>query len=337
MARPRKIVLCEESESRARALIRFLERDPDLEVVRVFGSSESLLSEIGELEPDLISIDFEMIERSTIERIGREEVPILVLGGDLAKVEHLADAIESIPEERLRLDEPEGVWATAIRSRVKRLSSLQPRRRRGERFKQTTPPRAWRQPAATYHAIGIGASVGGPSALATVLGGLPSDFPLPVLVVQHMAKGFGEGLTKWLDENAQIGVGLAIDGAPLAPGVWVAPDGAHLRLDRSMRLSLDRKTRNGPHRPSLDALFESLASAVGEAAVGVVLTGMGRDGAEGVGSLRKAGGLAIAQDEKTSAVFGMPGAAIEAGVDLVLPLEELAPKLATLRLRRATP
>ncbi|HWW66425.1 MAG TPA: CheB methylesterase domain-containing protein [Solirubrobacterales bacterium] len=183
--------------------------------------------------------------------------------------------------------------------------------------------------------MGIGASVGGPPALATVLGGLPVDFPLPVLVVQHMAAGFGEGLVKWLDQSVAIPVGIAVDGAPMQRGVWMALDGAHLRLEPSMRLSLDRKTRRGAHRPSLDVLFESLASSAGDGAVGVVLTGMGRDGAEGVRALREAGGLTIAQDEETSAVFGMPGAAIESGVDLVLPLEELAPKLATLRARSA--
>jgi two-component system chemotaxis response regulator CheB len=117
----------------------------------------------------------------------------------------------------------------------------------------------------------------------------------------------------------------------------MAPDGAHLRIEPSMRLSLDRETRRGAHRPSLDVLFESLATSVGEEAVGVVLTGMGRDGAEGIHELRQAGGLTIAQDEETSAVFGMPGAAIESGVDAVLSLEELAPKLATLRARRVAP
>ncbi len=121
----------------------------------------------------------------------------------------------------------------------------------------------------------------------------------------------------------------------LKPGVWLAPDDAHLRLEKTMRLGLDRKTRVGAHRPSLDVLFESLAASAGEEAVAVVLTGMGRDGAAGIEAIGKAGGLTIAQDEETSAVFGMPAAAIEAGVDLILPLEEMAPKLATLRARGA--
>jgi two-component system chemotaxis response regulator CheB len=113
----------------------------------------------------------------------------------------------------------------------------------------------------------------------------------------------------------------------------MAPEEAHLRLEPTMRLSLDRATARGAHRPSLDVLFESLASAVGREAVGVVLTGMGRDGAEGVRAIGEAGGLTIAQDEETSAVFGMPRAAIEVGVDSVLSLDELTTRLATLRAR----
>jgi two-component system chemotaxis response regulator CheB len=343
-ARARKIVICDRSASQARALARFLELDSGIDVVAVFGDSDELLKRLEELEPDLITLDLETVgvgAVSTIEQIMREKpVPILLLGGregeDSERVAEAlaAGALEAVSRDKLRLDQPEGVWATALRSRVKRLASLQLRRRRaGKRHGAPALLRAWRKPGMTYRAIGIGASVGGPPALAAVLGDLPRDFPLPVLVVQHMAAGFGEGLAKWLDESASISIGLAVDGAPLQPGVWMAPDGAHLRLEPSMRLSLDRKTRRGAHRPSLDVLFESLASSAGEGAVGVVLTGMGRDGAEGVHELREAGALTIAQDEETSAVFGMPGAAIESGVDLVLPLEELAPKLATLRAR----
>jgi len=342
--RPRQIVICERSAGQARALARFLERDSGIDVVAVCGDSNELLKRLEELEPDLIALDLEttgVSAASTIEQIMRARpVPILILGGregedDEPVAEALAaGALEALPRDKLRLDEPESIWATALRSRVKRLASLQLKRRRPETHGASASPRAWRKPGGAYRAIGIGASVGGPPALAAVLGGLPRDFPLPVLVVQHMAAGFGEGLAKWLDESASISVRLAADGAPLQAGVWMAPDGAHLRLEPSMRLSLDRKTSRGAHRPSLDVLFESLASSAGEGAVGVVLTGMGRDGAEGIRELRQAGGLTIAQDEESSAVFGMPGAAIDSGVDLVLPLEALAPKLATLRAQK---
>jgi two-component system chemotaxis response regulator CheB len=178
--------------------------------------------------------------------------------------------------------------------------------------------------------IGIGASTGGPPALLAVLRELPDEFELPVLVVQHIGSGFTEGLVAWLDSRIALPVRVAPAGATAGRGVWVAPDEAHLRLTHSMRLSIDPEPRDTLHRPSLDVLFQSLGAVAGPDAVGVVLTGMGRDGAEGVGTLRASGGLVIAQDEASSAVFGMPQAAIASGADVVLPLEEVGTALRTL-------
>jgi two-component system chemotaxis response regulator CheB len=325
-------------------LKRFLEHDPEVEVAAAFGDLDSMLNRLEEIGADLIVLDLEATgadAAAAIESIMRPQpTPILLLvGTEEEEDERLgaalaAGALEAIPEEKLRLDEPEGIWATALRSRIKRLASVRlGRRARKSPASKPATPRAWRQPGATYRVLGIGASVGGPPALATILGRLPEDFPLPVLIVQHMAPGFGDGLAQWLDRSVPPPVALAVDGAVLQAGVWMAPEDAHLRLEPTMRLSLDRETERGAHRPSLDVLFESLASAVGDGAVGVVLTGMGRDGADGVHAIGEAGGLTIAQDEETSAVFGMPGAAIETGVDFVLPLEELASRLASLRAR----
>jgi two-component system, chemotaxis family, protein-glutamate methylesterase/glutaminase len=142
--------------------------------------------------------------------------------------------------------------------------------------------------------------------------------------VQHMTAGFTEGLASWLDRRTPLPVALAGSEHALTAGVWIAPDGAHLKLEAGMTLALDPDTADGHHRPSGDLLFASMAAAAGEGAVGVVLTGMGRDGARGVEALRRAGGRAIAQDEGTSAIFGMPRAAVEAGADIVLPIGAIA-------------
>ena len=179
-------------------------------------------------------------------------------------------------------------------------------------------------------AIGICASTGGPQALAAVLRGLRPSFPAPILVVQHIAAGFAEGLARWLDTAVALPVRLAEHDVEATPGVWIAPDGAHLLLGRAGRLELDRSTAAGPHRPSADVLLTSLAASAGELAVAVVLTGMGKDGAAGVRAIKQAGGLAIAQDEPTSVVFGMPKAAAESGATLVLPLAEIARTLTEL-------
>ncbi|HMJ74272.1 MAG TPA: chemotaxis protein CheB [Solirubrobacterales bacterium] len=343
--RARRVVLCDRSATRVRALRRFLDHDADVEVAAAFGEVGAMQPQLTQIAPDLIVLDLETAgaEAAAAIRAMMKEGPwpILLIGGSGEEDARLGDALaagalEAIPRDRLRLGEPEGVWATALRSRIKRLASVRLGRHSGEeRTSKPATPRPWRSPTATYRAVGIGASVGGPPALATILGQLPGDFPLPVLVVQHMALGFGDGLAKWLDRSVPASVSLATHGAILQPGVWMAPDNAHLRLEPTMRLSLDYKTERGAHRPSLDVLFESMASSAGEGAVGVVLTGMGRDGAEGIRAIGEAGGLTIAQDEETSAVFGMPAAAIESGVDLVLPLEELASRLAMLRARSA--
>lgn len=342
MAAARRIVLCGSSAVRARALTRLLERDPELDVVANFEAIEAMAPQLEALAPDLISLDLASSRRDALLEIERIvtalSLPVLVLGGDPdGGQERLAaaltaGAVEAIPADRLRLNDPEGASATALRSRFKRLAARRPRATGA--IEAPARVERWRDPGASFQAVGIGASVGGPQALETVLGGLPADFPLPVLVVQHVASGFAAGLARWLDRNVAMPVGLATEGTALAPGAWLAPDGAHLRLEPTMRLALDRTTERGPHRPSFDVLLESMAASIGAEVVAVVLTGMGRDGAAGIRAIGAAGGLAIAQDEETSAVFGMPAAAVEAGVQLVLPLERIAPRLALLKGRQ---
>jgi two-component system chemotaxis response regulator CheB len=253
--------------------------------------------------------------------------PILVVSGHGAKSDRAAEALaagalEAIEKSTLRLHEPDDLWATALRSRIKRLASARP----------SPVPRPRLGPASgPLTAIGIAASTGGPQALATILATVPAGFTLPVLVVQHITAGFAPGLISWLDRLLALPVGVAEDGAPALPGVWFAPDDTHLGLDGQGRFALDAHTQRGAHRPSADMLFESLAAGAGETALGIVLTGMGRDGAQGVRALRAAGATVVAQDEESCAVFGMPRAAVEAGADRVLSLAEIAALLCGLR------
>ena len=168
-------------------------------------------------------------------------------------------------------------------------------------------------------AIGVCASTGGPAVLSQLLGALPASFPLPVLVVQHIASGFVDGLVRMLDDAVALPVSIARDDAPLRPGVWLAPEDAHLTLTRARRIKLDRDTIRGRHRPSADLLLESLAEVLGRGAVAVVLTGMGRDGAAGAAAVKAAGGLVLAQDEASSSIYGMPRAAVQAGARPLAP------------------
>jgi two-component system, chemotaxis family, protein-glutamate methylesterase/glutaminase len=178
--------------------------------------------------------------------------------------------------------------------------------------------------------IGICASTGGPHTLEVVLRRLPADFPIPVLVVQHMTPGFIEGLVRWLDDQVAVGVGLAREGQELAPGVWFAPDGSHLVLDRNRRLASDGRAPVRGHRPAGDVLLRSLAQVDGPGAVAVVLTGIGRDGCDGLAAVAAAGGQTIAQNEATCGVYGMPRVAAELGAGQILAPEAIGDGLAAL-------
>jgi two-component system chemotaxis response regulator CheB len=187
--------------------------------------------------------------------------------------------------------------------------------------------------------LAIAASTGGPQALSTLLSGLPADFPLPVLVVQHISPGFVGGLMDWLNTTLALPARLACDGETLKPGsVLFAPDNEHLRVERfrtQLRVRLSQDEPVARHRPSATPLFASIAQACAARAIGVVLTGMGADGAAGLAELRRAGALTLAQDPRSCTIDSMPQAAIDAqAVSEVVPLVQLAQRI---RMAAVTP
>jgi two-component system chemotaxis response regulator CheB len=339
--RPRRVLICEDSVAYATGLARFLEHDEEIEVVGIAPTGEQAIADVERLQPSLLTLDMQLPGMDGLEVVKKlmesHPLPIAILSSKVARgseraVEALAaGALEVLAKDMLRLDRPDDVWAQAMRSRLKRLSSMRvgrpPARRAAGPAKSPTPAGADSRSA---RAIGIGASTGGPPVLDAILAGLPADFPVPVLVVQHMAPGFIEGFAHWLDHKLAIDVRIAAADEPAAPGVWFAPDGAHLLLTGSMRFALAEEPE-GPHRPSVDALLGSLGEAAGSEAVGVVLTGMGSDGAAGAAAIRRAGGLLIAQDEASSVVYGMPRAVAEEGADLLAAPAEISAALAALR------
>ena len=174
--------------------------------------------------------------------------------------------------------------------------------------------------------IGIAASTGGPSALVTVLRNLPNDFPLPILIVQHISQGFVGGLAEWLSTETSMRVEIANHGDILLPGVvMVSPDDYHLQVGESGIVELSKAPLYKGFRPSANYLFESLARVFGSHAMGVILTGMGDDGVEGINTLSQAGGVTVAQDEESCVVYGMPHQAVARNaVHHVLTLEQIA-------------
>jgi two-component system chemotaxis response regulator CheB len=169
-------------------------------------------------------------------------------------------------------------------------------------------------PGKTYGALGIGSSTGGPAALRELLSRLPADFPLPVLLVQHITPGFFHGFVEWLQQYTPLAVRLAGSFDKAAPGtVLVAPEGRQMEVFLAGAVRSISVKPKGVHLPSVDVLFSSMAEVYGKKAIGILLTGMGTDGAEGLGDIHRNGGLTIAQKEESCAVFGMPGEAIRRG------------------------
>jgi two-component system chemotaxis response regulator CheB len=337
--RPVRVLICDDSATSAGVLSRILTRDRGIEVVDVCATAEQAISVLPRVKPDLVTMDLQLPGMSGLEAVEQimssYPLPILVISSQIASRHNstlvaaalAAGALDAIGKGELDLRDPGGADGTELRRRVRLLSGARViRHPRGAVARRS----AASAPSRSAAVVGICASTGGPPALAAVLHELPATYRIPVLVVQHIAAGFTDGFAKWLGSELQLRVGLAADGQRLVPGIWIAPEGAHLVLDTRGRLVLDRVTPGRPHRPSGDVLLRSLAGSFGRESAGVVLTGMGADGAEGLAAIRAAGGSTIAQDEESSAVYGMPKAAAPSA-ELILPISGIAARLATLQ------
>lgn len=196
----------------------------------------------------------------------------------------------------------------------------------------TAPPRvpidARERNAPVRGLLVIGASTGGPKAIQSVLAALPSPFVLPIIAIQHIGRDFAAGFAAWLASATTHAIHVPDDGEPLVPGiVYVAPGDTHLTV-AGRTVHLDGGERRHHQRPSVDTTFESAAHAFGRRTIAVILTGMGRDGADGCHAVRTRGGVVLAQDEATSVVYGMPRVAAEMGaVDAVLPLDAIGMRI----------
>lgn len=335
-------VVDDSAVSRA-AIRRLLASDPRIVLVGEASSGEEALARIPASAADVVLMDIVMQGldglATTRELMRRSPRPVLIIsdqvGGDadLSFEALRAGALDVIGKPAsAQLADPEFRAALCRKVRVLAGVPVVTRFRSLAEAAAAAPgrPRVQRPIPEQVSLVAIGASTGGPPALGQLLSALPPRPRWPVLVVQHMAPGFIRGLASWLETTTSRPVRIAEHGALAEPGVvHLAPDGRHLELvGRRLRVS-DAPPVEG-HRPSVDALMASIASTgpAGET-VGLLLTGMGRDGAFGLGLLREAGAWTIAQDEATSVVWGMPKAAVESGAaHEVLPLPEIA---ATLR------
>lgn len=327
MERPVRVLVADDSEIFRELLSKVIAADPAFEVVAAAGDGNTAAKMARELKPDVVTMDLNMPDAdgfSGIARIMAETpTPILVLTADRQEVVGFRalslGALDILEKPAANADLSD--YGQLLRSRLRLLAGVKViRHLRGLRERRAAVPAL----PGRADLVVIGASLGGPRALATLLRGLSRDFPVPIAIVQHIADGFTEGLASWLAQESRLDVREAVDGEALQPGrVLLAPTGRHLILARG-RAHLSDAPPVETFKPSVTPLFLSAARSYGARCCGVILTGMGRDGADGMKALKEAGAHTIAQDEATSAVFGMPRAAIELGaVDRVLPLEEI--------------
>jgi len=337
---PIRVLIVEDSAVQSLLLRRVLEAQGDLLVVGVARDGREALRLAAELAPDLVTMDVQMPLMDGLEAtrlmIKHHPRPILVVATLSSK--HTTVAQEMLGAGALDVfPKPMGLdgWslaAEALRERVRALARIRlSARPKPEGF----PPIAWHATLSDWgrpSVIAIAASTGGPPALRQILRVLPPGYPVPVIIVQHIAPGFGAGLAQWLASVCALPVRLAEERECIErPGVTVAPDDKHLLVADDGRFLCDAGMPIGSLRPRADLLFSSLARVYGRLTVGIVLTGMGNDGAQGLAEIRRAGGITIAQDQDSSVVYGMPKAAHDAGAAmLVLSLDEIAALLGQL-------
>lgn len=343
-------VLVVDDSPTDRALLRgVLDADPGLTVVGEAGNGAEALEAVGRLRPSVVVMDIDMPEMDGFEATKRIMIEhptpiVIVTGSDNALQVEVslkavgAGALTVAPKPPGPASPQYEVEAARLARLVKGLADVKVvrQRRRVEApgpapAAAPTRPRERSERGRVVEVVGVAASTGGPAALYAFLQALPRSLDVPVLVVQHIASGFIDGLARWLATATVLPVCVATANAVLRGGeVYLAPDDHHLTASGD-RIRLSTADPVGGFRPSASVLFASLAESHGAAAAAVVLTGMGDDGVDGAVRVHAAGGLVLAQDAGTSAVFGMPNALVRRGIaHAVGPVDELACRIAQL-------
>ncbi|MUG95279.1 chemotaxis-specific protein-glutamate methyltransferase CheB [Scytonema sp. UIC 10036] len=322
---------------------KILSGDPELEVVGVAANGRIALAKIPHVNPDVVLLDVEMPEMNGLETLAaiRQIYPHLAVimfsastrTGAIATLEALSLGASDYATKPSNLGSVEAINQHIRENLIPKIKVF------GARATPLLTPITMHQtvsPVRTrveqVNVVAIGVSTGGPNALATLLRELPSDFPVPILIVQHMPPMFTKLLAERLSSKCQIKVDEAIPGAVLEPGqAWIAPGNFHMVVQRDktvVRLATHQKPPENSCRPSVDVLLRSVAQVYGAGALAVILTGMGQDGLHGCQCIREAGGQVLAQDKESSVVWGMPGLVVNAGLaDRVVPLETMAAEI----------
>ncbi|MES2642647.1 MAG: chemotaxis response regulator protein-glutamate methylesterase [Myxococcota bacterium] len=334
-----RVLVADDSPTARALLVGMLSASSGIEVIGQAKDGAEAVEMTARLKPDLVTMDIEMPVMNGFDATRRimSECPtpiVLVSSLDVRSVEISmealrAGALEVIPKPVGPTSPGHAEQARYLAATVRAMSDVRLVRRWSTVAPYKDPEPAPQAVTQTARIVAIAASTGGPVALHKLLGDLPVTFAVPILIVQHMATGFGDGFATWLDGSVPMPVKVARLGEPLLPGVaYLAPDGKHLGVSERSTVALSDAPPVGGFRPAGTYLFQSVGRVYGTGALGVILTGMGSDGLEGLRTLKAAGGYVIAQDEATSEIFGMPGVVVEAGIaDRVLPLPRIGEHL----------
>ncbi|MCF7928855.1 MAG: chemotaxis-specific protein-glutamate methyltransferase CheB [Spirochaetales bacterium] len=329
-----KILIVDDSIMMRTLLKDFFTEQAEV-VVGEAANGKKALELTQDLDPDLIIMDIDMPVMNGVEAAEKilavAKKPIVIFANDIApeivsKLQGIGVA-EVIQKPLIsRFNEPEYSkdFISRIRTRAANFSHHNNNTYQKNRDQKRTDSKK-QSPSEQIRIVVLGASTGGPEAVKNVLSSLPADFPVPIALVQHIETRFSEGYAEWLDGHCKLRVKPAANGDIPEPGtVYTASGDTHLVVSPK-KLILEDSPHIKNQRPSVEKLFQSAAEAYGSAVMGVILTGMGNDGAEGAAAIRQAGGFMIVQDESTSFINGMPKAAIEAGgASVILPIQEIA-------------
>lgn len=346
-----KVLVVDDSALVRKIVTDMLESDPGIEVVGTANNGQTAIHRATELHPDVITMDIEMpildglaALRTIIETNPKPVIMMSVLTQHGAEATFKAleyGAVDFIPKPSTMLSLSVDDIRDLLISKVKSVAKTKVAQRAPspvtvpvvERSVQlSSVPSPFDPSCKSSRIVGIGTSTGGPSALLNIFKNLPQHFPSPILVVQHMPEGFTRAFSERLNSVSHLSVKEAEDGDRVRPGcAFVAPGNNHIAIEHRSGEPVVRVfsgDKVSGHRPSIDVLFHSLATVVGKETIGVIMTGMGKDGAEGLLEIRKSGGHTIAQDEETSVVYGMNRVAVQKGaVHDVVPLDEIPKKI----------
>jgi two-component system, chemotaxis family, protein-glutamate methylesterase/glutaminase len=325
-----RAVVVEDASAQRSQLVSVLQGQGDIVVVGCPSTAADAIELVATSRPEVVILDLHLRggqSQHAIEQImAHTPTPILILSARIHD-RHSPSAVEALVAGALEALPRPARWTpdlgSELRATVRQISKAHvirhPRGSLANGERRDADPRTGKQPV-----VAVAASTGGPSALATLLAGL-AGVQAPVLVVQHLHPDFTSGLVDWMSRVSALPVETASNRQIAHPGrISFAPGGRHLRYCANGRLELGASPVT-VHRPSADELFRSVAEGAGSAGIGVLLTGMGDDGARGLLAIHQEGGVTLAQDEASSAVFGMPQAAVRIGaVTDLLPLDKLA-------------